>query len=375
MNQNPPVWGSVAWAPLPRLESNASADVCVVGLGGSGLTCVNELVACGASVIGIDASTVADGAAGRNGGFLLAGIAAFYHDAVASMGRERARGIYCETLDELDRIAFETPDHVRRVGSLRIAASAEEEADCHAQYVAMRADDLPVELYDGPEGRGLLMPTDAAFEPLDRCRALATNAIGGGARLYEHTAAIAITGNEVLVSTGARVSCRCVVVAVDGNLEGVFPELSNEVRSVRLQMAASAPDHNVTLTRPVFYRYGLDYWQQLSDGRVVLGGGRDVGEDDEWTTSVETTEKVQRYLDDLLRNTVGVSATVTHRWAATVSFTRNSPTPLLKEVRQDVWVIGAYSGTGNVVGALYGRRAAGKAIEILETVSRRRAAV
>jgi hypothetical protein len=37
---------------------------------------------------------VAGGAAGRNGGFLLAGLAAFHHDAVAAHGRARARALY-----------------------------------------------------------------------------------------------------------------------------------------------------------------------------------------------------------------------------------------------------------------------------------------
>jgi len=32
--------------------------------------------------------------------------------------------------------------------------------------------------------------------------------------------------------------------------------------------------------------------------------------------------------------------------------------PVLEEVRPDVWAIGAYSGTGNVIGALCGRAVA-----------------
>ena len=35
----------------------------------------------------------------------LAGMAAFYHDAIGQFGRDRARAIYQATLDEMDRIA------------------------------------------------------------------------------------------------------------------------------------------------------------------------------------------------------------------------------------------------------------------------------
>ena len=48
---------------------------------------------------------------------------------------------------------------------------------------------------------------------------------------------------------------------------------------------------------------------------------------------------------------------MTHRWAGTVAFT-DSHVPIAAEVRPGVMAIGAYSGTGNVLGALYGRAAA-----------------
>jgi glycine/D-amino acid oxidase-like deaminating enzyme len=83
----------------------------------------------------------------------------------------------------------------------------------------------------------------------------------------------------------------------------------------------------------------------------VIGGCRDAGGDDEWTTSNEPTEVVQDAITRLLRDKLGVSARVTHRWAATVSYAY-SGLPIVEEVRPGVWGVGAYSGTGNVVGAV-----------------------
>jgi glycine/D-amino acid oxidase-like deaminating enzyme len=353
---NVPVWEDAAWEGLPALDQELVADVCVVGLGGSGLAAVHELLARGARVVGVDAGSVAGGAAGRNGGFLIAGLAEFHHDAVARFGRERATALYRLTMAEIEGIAGETPQAVRLTGSLRIAASDEEERDCRAQLDLMHADALPAEWYEGQEGQGLLMPNDGVYHPMHRCRTLARDAIARGARLFERSAAVHLTGTEVLTATG-RVRCGAVVACVDGALARTFPELSSRVRSARLQMLATAPTVAVHLTRPVYTRWGYDYWQQLPDRRLVFGGFRDVAEQEEWTDAAEPTARVQELQERFVREKLGVHEEITHRWAATVSFS-NGGLPILEEVRTGVWAAGAYSGTGNVLGALCGRAAA-----------------
>src|SRR5881394_186962 len=144
---NAPVWGEGETLSLPTLDRDVDADVCVVGLGGSGLACVRELLAEGRRVVGIDAAEVAGGAAGRNGGFLLGGLAMFHHDAVTRLGRAAAVSIYEQTLNQIDRMVAETPGAIRRVGTLRIADSSAERDDCTLQLEAMRRDGLPVEAY------------------------------------------------------------------------------------------------------------------------------------------------------------------------------------------------------------------------------------
>jgi glycine/D-amino acid oxidase-like deaminating enzyme len=351
-----PAWDDARWTPLPRLASKIQADVCVIGLGGSGLTCIHALVERGARVVGIDATSVGGGAAGRNGGFLLAGTSEFYHDSVQSLGRERARAIYQLTIDEIERIAAQTPELVFRTGSLRIAGSDEEEKDCERQLEALRADAFPGEHYEGPEGRGLLVPGDASFQPLARCRILATRAVSAGARLFEHSPAVDVRSGYVRTPDGI-IECEKVVVAVDGRLEALLPELSSRIRTARLQMLATAPSPEVSLPRPVYSRYGYDYWQQLPDKRIVVGGCRDAFAEDEWTNELITSEALQARLERLLREKIGSTQPITHRWAALVSYSNNE-VPVLEEVRPGVIAIGAYSGTGNVVGALYGRIAA-----------------
>jgi glycine/D-amino acid oxidase-like deaminating enzyme len=341
---------------LPALRGDARTNVCVVGLGGSGLACIRAFLAAGRRVIGIDAASIAAGAAGRNGGFLLGGLALFHHDAVERFGRSTATAIYNETLIQVSRMCEETPAAVRRTGSLRIAVDAAERDDCARQIEAMRRDNLPAETYHGPEGSGLLFPSDAAFDPVLRCRTIAADVRSRGAQLYERTAALSIEPGRVATADGAIIADD-VVVAVDGRIEMLLPELAQRARTARLQMLATAPEAHVRMVRPVYARWGLDYWQQRPDDRIVLGGCRDVGGAAEWTTETTPTEVVQSALDKLLRERLEVRAPVTHRWAASVAYTQ-SGLPIVEQVRPRVWAIGAYSGTGNVVGALCGRAVA-----------------
>ena len=353
---NTPIWDDSAPLGLPTLEGDHHTDVCVVGLGGSGLAAVHELLAMGRQVIGIDAGMVASGAAGRNGGFLLAGPADFHHDAIRNVGRERAVELYRQTLHEIDRMESDTPDLIRRDGSLRVAENEAELADCRLQLEAMRADGLPAEWYRGPEGEGLRIETDGVFQPLARCRRMAALALSSGAQLFEHSAALEITGRAVTTHRG-RIECRRVLVLIDGNLENVIPELQGRVRTARLQMLATEPTTAVRSRFAVYSRWGFEYWQQLDDGRVALGGFRDKAGEGEWTNDARPTEPVQSMLDEYLRNDLGIFEPVTHRWAGLTAFTGDGM-PIVEEVRPGVWVGGGYSGTGNVVGQIVGRRLA-----------------
>jgi glycine/D-amino acid oxidase-like deaminating enzyme len=118
-------------------------------------------------------------------------------------------------------------------------------------------------------------------------------------------------------------------------------------------MISTAPETKLTMKYAVYIRQGWDYWQQLPDGRIAIGGGRDFALEQEATDVVEPTQIMRDYQERLLKS-IGVTAPIEHHWAAIVSYT-DSGLPIVKEVQPGVWAVGAYSGTGNVVGALLSR--------------------
>ncbi|NBO25487.1 MAG: FAD-binding oxidoreductase [Actinobacteria bacterium] len=352
------VWDiNVERPEFPQLTKNLEADFVVVGLGGSGLTALLHAAQRGLSVIGIDADRIAAGAAGRNGGLLLAGIADFHHNVRNDFGVSRATALYQHTLDEMDRIEATTPEAVSRIGALRIGElqkgeDSEELSDTYAHRDALIADGFPVEDYEGEQGIGILIPTDGTFHPAKRAVQLAKLATTVGAKIFTHSPAIKIESGLVTTDQGS-IKAKHVVVAVDGNLEKALPEISELVQPTRLQMISTAPETKLNLKYAVYVRQGWDYWQQLPDGRIAIGGGRDLALDQEATDVVEPTQVIRDYLERKLES-IGVTAPVEHHWAAIVSYT-DSGLPIVKEVQPGVWAVGAYCGTGNVVGALLAR--------------------
>lgn len=360
--------GVAGWPGLPALSGDLRADVCVVGLGGSGLAAVGEVLRRRLSVVGVDAGRVAAGAAGRNGGFLLGGPAISVHRAGAGWGLAAAMELYRQTLDELAELArLLGPEVVRQVGSLRIAGlpgepvdeleqadRQAESADCDEQHEVLRQHGIAVRRYDGELGAGLFLPDDAAMNPARRALGLAT-LYASQARLFENSPVTAISAGRVQTAGGA-VSAGLVVVAVDGRLDVLLPELAGRVRTARLQMLATEPVAPGRLPCPVYGRWGYDYAQQDQAGRLFVGGGRDRFLEQEWTLRTSPTAGVQAWIERAAARFAGAPVRVSHRWAASVGYTEDAR-PLVTEARPCVVACGGYNGTGNLVGPIAARAA------------------
>src|SRR6185436_16075519 len=59
----------------PRLGFDVDVDVCVIGAGLAGLTVARDIARRGWSVVVIEADHIANGASGRNSGFVMPGYA------------------------------------------------------------------------------------------------------------------------------------------------------------------------------------------------------------------------------------------------------------------------------------------------------------
>jgi gamma-glutamylputrescine oxidase len=356
--QTVPLWLDYPYEPRPRLDADSSADVCVIGAGVGGLSCARELARRGLDTVVVEARTVASGASGRNGGFLLAGAAPFHVDARERFGREVARRLYARTVEaqrEVYALAEElgVTDAVRRVGSLRLATS-EEEADHVRRHVrALNEDGFAAELVErddlepalrGIGHAGCLVDHDAALQPARWIRALAQDAERAGARIYENTSG----------EPGRPVKAAHTVIAGDAASAALVPA----VKARRLHMIATAPLRRRVVSTLVYARYGYEYFQQTPEGRIALGGFSDLDGDASYTTEETGNPEVWERLERYLREELGQSeAEVTHRWVGVVGFS-DGDRPFAGQVEEGLYALGGYSGTGNLIGFIAGRAVA-----------------
>jgi glycine/D-amino acid oxidase-like deaminating enzyme len=247
----------------------------------------------------------------------------------------------------LDRMAELGGDAVRRVGSLRLAVDDAERVALRAEHDALRADGFAVEWVDGlapPLDRlytaAILHPRDGALVPARWVRRLAAHAVDAGAEIREHEP----------VAVG-ELAADAVVVAADGGTAALLPELAALVVATRGQVLVTEPLAEPRYERPHYARDGYDYWQQLPDGRIVIGGHRDAAFAEEQTDVEETTPVVQDRIEALLERLAGRRPAVEQRWAG-IWGTTPDLLPLVGPVpgRDGVWVAGGYSGHGNVPG-------------------------
>jgi gamma-glutamylputrescine oxidase len=336
---------------LPQRRFEGREEVAVIGGGVTGCACALTLAERGVRVRLYEAREVAGGASGRNGGFAGVGAAMPYDEAVRALGSAAARLVMVLTLRSLSRMEKLAGDAFRRTGTVRLA---EDETECEAlrrEHDALRQEGFPVEWIDELDSpldtlyRGaVLHPENGALHPARWVRRLATRAAEAGADICERQP---VGPNDVPADA--------IVVACDGFTGSVLPELAEVVRPTRGQVVATEPLAERLFARPHHARYSYDYWQQLPDGRLVIGGSRDFAPEAEQTDLEETTRPIQARIDALVERLVGYRPVVAQRWAGIWGMSPDS-IPLVGRVpgRDGVWVAGGYSGHGNVMGLACG---------------------
>ena len=291
---------------FPRLVGDVAADVVIVGAGVTGCACALRLAQGGAAVVVVEAGRAADGASGRNGGFASAGTGLGLGDAAAVIGMPAAVALQRATeaaLDEMLAIAADRGEAgaVRRTGSLWLASAAE------ADRMRVAVSELAaagVDCREAPElipapmlahyPRAAVFPGDCELEPARWVRALAGAAAAAGARLHERSPALAIehrAGGWRVQSGAGTATGRAVVVACDGLLPRLVPELSGIVYPVRGQMLATEPIPDAVITLPTHSDHGFVYARPTLDGRLAIGGCRWADLEAEYTDADRPTRR------------------------------------------------------------------------------------
>lgn len=282
--------------PYPQLEGEHTADVCVVGGGFSGVATALTLAERGTSVVLVEANRIGWAASGRNGGQLIAGISgeATIERQLGAAGARLVREIRYRGHDIIeDRVARYQIRCDLKHGWIEAAARPRHMKALEAYYRERVAagDGEHLALLDKEETRravgtasyhgGLIDLRSGHLHPLNLCLGEARAAEKLGAKVFEGSAALTISGGAKPRVTTARgaVAAKAIVLAGNtdhdfnrGRLRGVqLPTgsyiLATEPLDEATAAAVSPQDLAVCDSNIV-----LDYFRLTADRRMLFGG-------------------------------------------------------------------------------------------------------
>ncbi|NOZ06393.1 MAG: FAD-binding oxidoreductase [Chloroflexi bacterium] len=334
-----------------------TCDVAVVGAGIVGCTLARLLGDEGLGVVLLEARHVAAGATGRNAGMVLTGLAEHYNRAVQTYGRDRAREAWMLTIENRGRLldwAARLDVPVERTGCLLLAVDEPEVNDLRESARLLAEDGFAAQFETrDPLGRGfraaLLQPDDVAMDPVAFTAAMQAKAraellTGCEVRAFD-------SGGDGLIVYARRATVRCqtMVLAVNAYAPLLDPYFSGKVYPTRGQVLATAPLPPL-FARPGYADHGYEYFRQLPDGRLLLGGWRQHYRAEEVGYSDETTGPIQAGLESfLVRHFPEAQGAITHRWAGVMGFSQDG-LPLLGSLPREPRVFFAVGFTGHGLG-------------------------
>lgn len=357
--------------PLPPLQGAAQADVCIVGAGYTGLSAALHLAERGLSVIVLEAQRVGFGASGRNGGQVGSGQRLDQDSLEAMVGRDDARHLWALAQEAKDMVRGLIARHDMPVTfhpGIAHACYSAAEADHARRYADRLARDYgytQVEPLDR-DGIRALIGSDAFaggevdrgaghVHPLNYAIGLARAAQGAGAVIHERSEVTRIADGPrpvVHTATGS-VTCGHVILAANGYLGGLEPEVAARVMPINNFIVATEPlgaRAREVLSEPVAVadsKFVVNYWRLSEDGRLLFGGGESYG----WRFP-DVVKTVRKPMLSIYPQLADVR--IDHAWGGTlaITMTRN---PCFIRPRPNILSASGYSGHGVALATLAGR--------------------
>ena len=236
----PAAWNSILGArpSAPVLSESSTADFVVVGGGFAGLTAARRLsqLVPGAGIAVLEAGQIANGAAGRNSGFMIDLPHDLTSDDYAGSGDDRtmirlnrqaiafARDAVSEY--QIDRNYFDECGKVNGAASPRAQAHNDSYA-AHLASMDEHSEPLDAQQMHELTGSrhytsGLYTPGTVVLQPAGYIRGLADGLQGAGVSIYENSPVTEIhkDGAGWVVKTNAgQISTPKVILSVNGHLE------------------------------------------------------------------------------------------------------------------------------------------------------------
>ena len=154
-----------------------------------------------------------------------------------------------------------------------------------------------------------------------------------------------------------------VVVATNGFATGFFPELNMVPGRGQVLVTEKVADLKVKGT--FHYDKGYYYFRNI-DGRILLGGGRNLDFQGEETFEFGLTDQIQNRLEELLHMIIapGRDLKIEQRWSGIMAF-GDKLQPIIREMRENVFCAVRCNGMGVAMGSEVGESVANQVLNSL----------
>ena len=371
-----PLWADTApQADLhPALQGAHRTDVTIIGAGFTGLRAALVLAEAGTNVTVLDASDVAYGASGRNGGqvnpMLPFNTPKKLRKLLGTAHFERLTETSLNSADELFEMirTYQIDCQARQKGWLRVMHCDKALRQAEAGVAEWNAQGAGMEIIDREEvarlsgtrayAAGVVTPKGGAVQPLSLALGMAQAARARGVEIFGNSAVTGLTrkdGKWQATTAGGSVTSDWVIVATNGYTDSLIPNLSKTIMPVHpIQMATDPlPDDVIGTVLPKGHtisdsRRVIMYARREPDNRMVYGGH-----------GTEDTGRGMGGFDWLRKDLARVFPQLadvkwTYNWGGRIAITQDH-LPHLHEPREGLLVGLGYNGRGVAMSNVMGR--------------------
>ncbi len=358
----------------PALAGEIETDVCVVGGGIAGCSTALHLAERGYRVVLLEADRIGSGASGRSGAQAITGVACGQDKLESLIGLDAAKRIWGCTVEALslqrELIARYSIDCDYTAGQMQVAIKPRQAAALESEvtrlqqvygYHSMRLMDR-VELREciaSPRYLAATYDSNAGhLQPLRYTLGLADAAASRGARIFEHTRALAHQrrdGRLVIQTAAGAVIARHLALCGNAALGGYSRELSRKIMGVATYIIATESlgqaraneliRNNAAVTDTNFV---LDYFRRSADHRLLFGGRVSYSGLDPLGTTRATRARMLQVFPQL------ADARIEHAWGGYVDITMNRA-PHFGRLEPDVYFVQGFSGHGIALTGIAGK--------------------
>jgi gamma-glutamylputrescine oxidase len=352
---------------LDRSEGkNKTCDVVIVGAGIAGLSAAYWMQKedPNLKIVILDKGSVASGATGRNAGFITCGSVEHFNRLCERWGREKALEMwrFSEVNLELlknEIIQDDTSLEFDQNGTFSLASTAEEFDELKQTAALMAKMDIAVEVLQKQDTEkrlgaanfvgGIKYLRDASVNPVkltQKIRSCANVEIIENAEVFDLTQTS--TGTVIARTPNFQIEASIAVMALNGYSASLKKYFDDKIYPTRGQIMVTEKVDKF-MEGPCYANFVLDYFRQLNDGRVLIGGFRQLEKATEVGYSDHTSDVIQSALYDFLQKHIPVlkGKAVTHRWAGVMGFSFDGQ-PLVGSLPEEpqIYFHGGFTGHG-----------------------------